>query len=481
MANLKLVAPIDSSVRLKAPERVGPYTIHDEIGCGGMASVHLGKLRSPSGFTRIVAIKRMHSDLARSPEFVAMFFEEARLIARIHHPNVVAALDCVAVDSTAMLVMDYVHGVSLDQLMRQLRGELLPEPIVSAILVGAALGLHAAHEAVDEHGKNLGIVHRDVSPHNILVGVDGLPRVLDFGIAKAAERAQHTRTGEVKGKIGYMAPEQLFQNDVRREADIYSLGVIMWELVTGRRLFANDSHGQMMMRIANSVFDPPRSVNPSLSPEIEAVVMKALSRQPDARYRTALEFAKAIEACMPPAYQRALGEWITETSADEPSHRSEIRSRIDISMPGRPREGVVDESVITSRLRIEPAGGTGSMSVVAPTAAPQRRRMLIGAGALGALTIVLGALGLSHALAPSEPAPSASATVAQPAPPAATPAASPGVASAAPGVTAVVTPAATATEATTSASTTAPASSMDTPFGASHGLNRAPVLRGVHT
>jgi serine/threonine protein kinase len=315
--------------RGKGPEQVGPYAIYGEIGCGGMASVHLAQLRSASGFTRIVAIKRMHAELARSPEFVGMFFQEARLVGRIQHPNVVAALDCVALDNSAMLVMEYVHGVSLNQLMRQ--SAVVPPSIASAVLIGAALGLHAAHEVVDEVGQNLRIVHRDVSPQNILVGVDGVARVLDFGIAKAAECVQHTRTGEVRGKVAYMAPEQLLGSRVGREADVYSLGVIMWELMTGRRLFPGKGPGQIMMRIANGPIGSPRSVNPSIKPQLEAVVLRALARSPDVRYRSALEFAEAVEAVVSQSSQRVLGQWIATVGKDELTRRSRILAQIDRS------------------------------------------------------------------------------------------------------------------------------------------------------
>lgn len=325
-----------SGSQVSVPERVGAYSIYDEIGVGGMASVHLGKLESSSGFSRIVAIKRMHSELARSPEFVEMFLQEARLVGRIQHPNVVAALDCVTSNRLAMLVMEYVHGVTLGHLARAAAmaadSSSIPLRVASAIVVGAALGLHAAHEAVDSEGKSLAIVHRDVSPQNIIIGVDGLSRVLDFGIAKAAERANHTRTGEIKGKLGYMSPEQLLGEDVGRGADVYSLGVVLWELVVGRRLFRNEGTGLMMTRIAQSQVDSPRSVNPSISAHIDSLVMKALARAPAARYGTALEFAIAIERAIPPVGQRELGEWTAAAAKDELIARAEVRSHIETSM-----------------------------------------------------------------------------------------------------------------------------------------------------
>jgi serine/threonine-protein kinase len=379
----------------RPPQRIGPYSIYGEIGAGGMASVYLGKLESAAGFSRVVAIKRMHAELARSPEFVEMFLQEARLVGRIQHPNVVAALDCVATDKSAMLIMEYVHGVSLSQITRKPLS--IPLPAASAIVLGAALGLHAAHEAVDLTGKSLGIVHRDVSPQNILIGVDGLARVLDFGVAKAAEKSGHTRAGEIKGKLSYMAPEQLLGEDVGREADIYSLGVILWELVTGRRLFRSEGTGHIMTRIAQSQIDSPRSVNPNVSPEISAVVMKAVAGAPQARYRTALEFAAAIERTIPVMAQRTLGAWIAEVAKDELARRALVLSRVE-QAPSNEQEAPAPDRPTLPRL--VPAGGrargavdTGKrggtvVSLVALVKRPSTSRAYIGAAAAFAVVLV---------------------------------------------------------------------------------------------
>jgi len=192
-------------------ETIGRYVLFDELAAGGMATVHLGRLLGPVGFSRTVAIKRLHSQFSKDPEFVASFLDEARIAARIRHPNVVPTLDVVATADELFLVMEYVKGEALSTLVTLARKDSagMPIPVCLAIVVNALSGLHAAHVATNEAGEPLGIIHRDVSPQNFLVGVDGVARVLDFGIAKAAGRAQQTRDGILKGKLSYMPPEQL--------------------------------------------------------------------------------------------------------------------------------------------------------------------------------------------------------------------------------------------------------------------------------
>src|SRR5580700_11191148 len=226
---------------------VGRYALHHEIASGGMATVHIGRLLGPVGFARTVAIKRLHPHLARNPEFVAMFLDEARLAARIRHPNVVSTLDVVATEGELFVVMEYVPGDSLARLLfaAKERSERVPLSVAASIMVDMLHGLHAAHEASDERGQPLNLVHRDVSPHNVLVGTDGAAHLIDFGVAKATGRAQVTREGQLKGKLAYMAPEQLGGSPVDRRADVFGASVVLWEMLTGQRLFDGADEGEI--------------------------------------------------------------------------------------------------------------------------------------------------------------------------------------------------------------------------------------------
>src|SRR4051812_16065415 len=224
------------------------------LASGGMSSVHLGRLVGAAGFGRTVAIKQLHPHLAEEREFVTMLLDEARLASRVRHLNVVSVGDVVQADGQLLLVMEYIPGVSLAELLRRALEDKtpIPLPIVSAIGCGILHGLHAAHEATDERGRPLGIVHRDVSPQNVLVGSDGIARLVDFGVAKAAGRLHNTVSGQVKGKLGYMAPEQLRAGAVDRRADIYAAALVIWETATLRRPFGEESDAPLA-RVNNDV------------------------------------------------------------------------------------------------------------------------------------------------------------------------------------------------------------------------------------
>jgi serine/threonine protein kinase len=297
------------------PRVVGRYVLHDEIASGGMATVHLGRLLGPVGFARTVAIKRLHPQFSREPEFVSMFLDEARLAARIRHPNVVSTLDVVAAEGELFLVLDYVQGESFSRLLRAARQEGKPPPLdmVSGIVVDTLLGLHAAHTATDELGNDLDIVHRDVSPQNILVGTDGIARVLDFGIAKATSRLQTTRNGQIKGKLAYMSPEQVEHRAVDARTDIFAMGVVLWEALVGERLFASDNPAATLQRILSGNVTPPGRLRGDISPELDAVVMRALSVDPAQRFGSAREMATLLESVLPRASALTIGSWVERT------------------------------------------------------------------------------------------------------------------------------------------------------------------------
>jgi serine/threonine-protein kinase len=312
---------------------VGRYALCDEIAAGGMATVHFGRLLGPAGFSRTVAIKRLHPQFARDPEFVAMFLDEARIAARIRHPNVVPTLDVVAAEGELFLVMDYVEGESLARLERAAfrTGPLVPALVV-AILGDALRGVHAAHEATDEQGAPLSIVHRDLTPHNILVGVDGIARVLDFGVAKAVGRSHSTRSGEVKGKVPYMAPEQL-RGSVTRRTDIYAAAVVAWEALTGQRLFKGDSDGEIMFKIMDGNVQRPSAIVEGLPPALDDVVLRGLARDPEARFATAADMAAALEAAVAPARPSEVAAWARTLAGGVLSQRAEQIARIERSSP----------------------------------------------------------------------------------------------------------------------------------------------------
>jgi serine/threonine-protein kinase len=307
------------------PRMVGRYAIFDEIASGGMATVYLGRLTGSGGFSRTVAIKRLHPQFAKDPEFVTMFLDEARLAARIRHPNVVPTLDVVAASGELFHVMEFVQGESLSHLARGLksRGERVPLRILLRIMNDVLQGLHAAHEARDERGVPLCIVHRDVTPQNILVGVDGVARLLDFGVAKAAGRAHTTQDGQIKGKLAYMAPEQLLSSGVTRETDVYAASVVLWEMLTGERLFTGENELDVVAKLLQRDIRPPSRIAPDVPPVLDALVMRGLDSQTKQRFGSAREMCLALTACgINEATSLEVGEWVERLAAQAIADRS---------------------------------------------------------------------------------------------------------------------------------------------------------------
>ncbi len=315
------------------PEIVGRYSLYGRIASGGMATVHLGRLLGPVGFSRTVAIKKLHINLSQDPDFVLGFIDEARLAARIQHPNVVPTLDVVSEKGQLLLVMEYVMGESLARLVRAVvaRGELVPPKIAASILSSALHGLHAAHEATNDFGKPLEIVHRDVSPHNILVGSDGVTRVLDFGVAKAMGRLQSTGEGTLKGKVAYMAPEQIRAAGVDRRTDIYAAGVVLWETLTGRRMFQADTQVEVFARVLAGCQEPPSTHVPNLPESFDRVTMRALSSDPNGRFATAREMAMALEGCAGIATPSEVGPWVVSLASDDLAERARAVADVESS------------------------------------------------------------------------------------------------------------------------------------------------------
>jgi serine/threonine protein kinase len=232
-----------------------------------MAAVHLGRLLGPAGFSKIVAIKRLHPQFAADPEFLSMLIDEARLASSINHPNVVSALDVVVEDDELLLIMEYVQGETLAQLVRLSRKSAAAPPrgVIQRILADALDGLHAAHTA-SVGGQPLNIVHRDVSPQNIMVGENGVARVLDFGIAKAESQSQITRPGHVKGKFSYLSPEQMRGLPVDPRTDVFAAGVVLWESLTGERLFSTHGLEKTVERVLSAPIPAPSSKNAAIPP-----------------------------------------------------------------------------------------------------------------------------------------------------------------------------------------------------------------------
>jgi serine/threonine-protein kinase len=322
---------------------LGRYTLHAELASGGMATVYIGRLNGPVGFGRTVAIKRLHPHYAKDLEFVKMFLDEARLAARIQHPNVVPTLDVVAEDGELFLVLDFVKGESVSALFRaaNAEGKKLPVDISSAIAVGALRGLDAAHEAKDERGEPLNIVHRDISPQNIIVGADGVARLIDFGVAKARARLSTTRDGALKGKIPYMAPEQL-DGKTSRRTDVYSIGVVLWELLAGRRLFQADTEMQVMTLVVRGEIDPPSAFNEAVPAELDRICARALALHPDERYATAHEMAKDIDRSVPTASAMRVSEWMSEVAGAALDARSKLVAEIESGLSAVSKPAVLD-------------------------------------------------------------------------------------------------------------------------------------------
>jgi eukaryotic-like serine/threonine-protein kinase len=415
-----------------APRVIGSYRIFDEIAAGGMATVHLARHFGSGGFARLAAVKRLHPNFAKDPEFAAMLLDEARIAARIRHPNVVPTLDVVAEGGELVLVMEYVEGESLARLAQaaKARGQRLDPGFVAAVMVGVLHGLHAAHEATGERGEALGVVHRDVSPQNVMVGVDGVPRLLDFGVAKAAGRMQVTRQGEIKGKPRYMPPEQLLGHEIDRRADIYAAAVVLWEMLTGQRMIDAADDRAIVVAVFEREIDPPSRLVPGLAPVFDDVIARGLAKDPALRFPTAEAMAAELERGAALWNASAIGAWVREAAAESLSRRAALTARIEatpasVSIPPSPNEDLRASAAGT------PSSTGAEPSSISIKRAARRRRsgwMVPAVAALGGAALAgVAALAVQGQSAATAAAPAASpALVAESAPPSA-PASAPAV------------------------------------------------------
>ena len=309
-------------------EHVGRYEVIGLLARGGMGAVYLARMAGVAGFSRLYAVKVMHPHLADEQEFVHMLFDEARVASRIHHANAVSILDVGESPHGHYLVMDYVDGCTLSNVRTSAKlSDEQKTRVGLRALLDALAGLHAAHDLSDDEGRSLHIVHRDVSPHNVLIGSDGLGRITDFGIALASSRIAASRPGMIKGKPQYMAPEQVLAKPVDRRADVFCAGIILWEFLARGRLFRGDTEASTMMMVCNMPIERPSTRLP-LPDGFDAVCMKALERDPDRRYPSARAFADALRRAADDAdwslATGEVGELITAAFAEDIGRRKSL-------------------------------------------------------------------------------------------------------------------------------------------------------------
>ncbi|HWB80610.1 MAG TPA: serine/threonine-protein kinase [Nannocystaceae bacterium] len=318
-----IAAAADSMRAVSDGTRLGKYQLLRRLATGGMAELYLARAAGMAGFEKLVVLKRILPQHAESDEFIRMFLTEARLAATLHHPNIVQVYDIGEEAGTYFFTMEWVQGQDLRRLVRAARKAEQPIPLehILHVMSGVAAGLHHAHEQADHDGSPMGIVHRDVSPSNVLVTYDGAVKIVDFGIAKAAAHQSNTIAGTLKGKIPYMSPEQCRGEGVDNRSDIFSIGTLLWELTTGSRLFAGENEIAIINRVAKAEVPLPSSVRPDYPKALETIVMRALAGDPQERYQHAVDLQIdledfAREARLPVSSAR-VGKFMRELFAEE--------------------------------------------------------------------------------------------------------------------------------------------------------------------
>jgi serine/threonine-protein kinase len=272
-------------------QQFGKYLLLDRIAVGGMAEIFLAKQVGPEGFEKTVVLKKIRPHLGDKKSFVRMFLNEAKLAAQLNHPNIIQIHDLGKVDDSYFIAMEYLFGRDMRRVIPKCEQAGISFPVVYACKIAsqALEGLYYAHQKTDTQGRALGIVHRDVTPENIFVSFEGGVKLLDFGIAKAANQVEMTRAGEIKGKLSYMSPEQCMGKPLDSRSDIFSLGVVLYEWVTGFKLFTGESDVQVLRSISEGKIYRPSYFKADVPEQIEAILMRALEKEPEKRYQNAWE------------------------------------------------------------------------------------------------------------------------------------------------------------------------------------------------
>jgi eukaryotic-like serine/threonine-protein kinase len=315
---------------------IGKYRLIAELGHGGMAEVFLAVVKGPAGFNKLVVVKQIRPQLAEDPEFLGMFLDEARLAARLSHPNVVQTNEVGNEGNRYFIAMEYLEGQPLNRVIHRLsRAEGLPLAMHLRVIIDVLSGLHHAHELTDYDGTPLGVVHRDVTPHNVFLTYDGQVKVVDFGIAKAMNSSAETRTGVLKGKVAYMAPEQARGERVDRRADIFSVGVLLWEAATGKRLWKGVPDITILQRLLSGDIPAPSTLRPEVLPGLEHICLRALSNRREDRYATAAELQAELEAFLEDIGSRANSREVGKLVGQHfEADRAKIRALIDEQLRG---------------------------------------------------------------------------------------------------------------------------------------------------
>jgi len=373
---------------VNATERFGNYVLLKKIGRGGMAELFLARQVGVAGFERVLAIKRILPHLTEDPEFVEMFVNEAKIAAQITHPNVVQIYDFGTVTGTYYIAMEYVMGKSLAAVLStgKERGQWIPPHQAVQITARIASGLDHAHRGQTMSGEPLGIIHRDISPQNILLGYNGDIKLVDFGIAKAASSSTHTQTGMIKGKLAYLSPEQAWGKPVDHRADVFSLGIVLHEMLTGQRLFKAENEIATLERVRTATVPPPSSLNPLVAKDLDPIVLKALTQHPDDRYPTAQAFEDALDGHLltlgPPPTGRDLATYLHGLfERDLQADNTDFKQATSIT----PR-GVTATTALPKAKTPIPQFRP---SAPAPPP-PQRRGRIVAVGLAGALLAVAG-------------------------------------------------------------------------------------------